>query len=132
MKKPLYIFSLLILLVAAFLAGNRFNQRGVGPARPTPGCAGFSTTSTRWTLPIPPRNPASPLRHAHGTGIRRRRYDRGWGAAGMSTSLGVVKVNPQKQQVIGVQTGEVTRSAETSTIRALGRIAADENLIYTL
>ncbi len=30
MKKPLYIFSLLILLVVAFVAGNRFNQRGAG------------------------------------------------------------------------------------------------------
>ena len=133
MKKPLYIFSLLILLVVAFVAGNRFNQRGAGQ--------GTADTGERRILHYV--DPMDPTHITKEPGIAPCGMPMepvyadddttgGSAAAGMSTSLGLVRVNQQKQQIIGVQTGEVTRSAETSTIRALGRIAADENQIYTL
>jgi YHS domain-containing protein/multidrug efflux pump subunit AcrA (membrane-fusion protein) len=133
MKKPLYIFSLLILLIAAFLAGNRFNQRGAG--------SGEADSGERRILHyVDPMNPAHTTKEPGiapcGMPMEPVYADddtsSGSGAAGLSTSLGLVRVNQQKQQIIGVQTGEVARSAETSTIRALGRIAADENRIYTL
>jgi multidrug efflux pump subunit AcrA (membrane-fusion protein)/YHS domain-containing protein len=50
----------------------------------------------------------------------------------MSVTPGTVVINQQKQQTIGVQVGEVTKTAEISTIRALGRIVPDENRVYNL
>ncbi len=133
MKKPLYIFALLILLIVAFLAGNRFNQRGAGPDTADSG-------ARRILHYVDPMNPAHTTKEPGiapcGMPMEPVYADDdtpgGSGAAGLPASLGMVRVNQQKQQVIGVQTGEVTRSAETYTIRALGRIAADENLVYTL
>jgi len=133
MKKPLYIFSVLILLIAVFLAGNRFNQRGTDP--------GTTDTGARRILHyVDPMNPAHTSKEPGiapcGMPMEPVYADDdttgGSTAAGMPASLGLVRVNQQKQQIIGVQTGEVTRSAETATIRTLGRIAADENRIYTL
>ena len=133
MKKPLYIFSLLILLIVAFVAGNRFNQRGAGQSTASKG----ERQILHYVDPMDPKHitkepgiapcgmPMEPV-YADDDTIG------GSGAAGLSTSPGLVRVNQQKQQIIGVRSGEVTKSAETFTIRALGRIAADENRIYPL
>ena len=43
---------------------------------------------------------------------------------------GIVKVSPEKQQVIGVQVGLAERKGTTHTIRTFGRVAVDENRIY--
>ena len=54
------------------------------------------------------------------------------GSGGDETDLppGTVKVSPEKQQMIGVQVGTVEKGPFTHTIRALGRVSADENRIY--
>jgi membrane fusion protein, copper/silver efflux system len=43
---------------------------------------------------------------------------------------GTVKVSPEKQQIIGVQVGQADTMSASHTLRALGRVAADENRIY--
>jgi membrane fusion protein, copper/silver efflux system len=43
---------------------------------------------------------------------------------------GTVKVSPEKQQMIGVRVGLAERRGTTHTIRAFGRVAADENRIH--
>jgi len=43
---------------------------------------------------------------------------------------GTVQVSPQKQQLIGVQIGQVQKAAGTHSIRTLGRVAADETRLY--
>lgn len=45
---------------------------------------------------------------------------------------GTVKLNPEKQQMIGVQVGPVEKKGTTHTIRTLGRVVVDENRIYRL
>jgi RND family efflux transporter MFP subunit len=45
---------------------------------------------------------------------------------------GTVKLNPEKQQVIGVQVGPVEKKGTTHTLRTLGRVVVDENRIYRL
>ena len=45
---------------------------------------------------------------------------------------GTVKVNPEKQQMIGVRVGPAERKGTTHTIRTFGRVVVDENRIYRL
>ena len=129
MKKSLSILLFLILLLVSFAAGNRFNQRGVD--------ASVNATGTRQILHyVDPMNPAHTTKEPGiaPCGMPMEPVyadDETVGGLGPA-SPGQVKVNSIKQQVIGVQTGAVTRSTETKSIRALGRVAADENLTYTL
>jgi RND family efflux transporter MFP subunit len=43
---------------------------------------------------------------------------------------GTVRVSPRKQQLIGVRLARVEKAPHTHTLRALGRVAVDERLIY--
>ncbi|MBI5585408.1 MAG: efflux RND transporter periplasmic adaptor subunit [Deltaproteobacteria bacterium] len=45
---------------------------------------------------------------------------------------GGVKVNPEKQQMIGVRVEEAQRKGTTHTLRTFGRVAVDENQVYRL
>jgi RND family efflux transporter MFP subunit len=49
-----------------------------------------------------------------------------------SLAPGSVRVTPRKQQLIGVRLATVEKEAYTHTLRALGRVAVDERLIYRL
>jgi len=134
MKKSLYIFLFLILLIVSFAAGNRFNQRMSGQET-------VKTGARQILHYVDPMNPAHTTKEPGiapcGMPMEPVYADdatvSGFGAVGgIPASPGQVRVNPHKQQIIGVQTGEVARSGETRTIRALGRVAADENLTYVL
>ncbi len=135
MKKPLYAFSLLFLLLVSFLGGTWFNQRGTSSNT-------ISTGERQILHYVDPMNPTHTSKEPGiapcGMPMEPVYADEdvvgGSGTAGaaISASPGTVKVNLQKQQVIGVQIGEVTRTVETHKIRALGRIAADENRIFAL
>ena len=132
MKKPLILFSLLILLIVSFVGGARFNQHGTSQ--------NVIDNGERKILHyVDPMNPANtskepgiapcgmPMEPVYAD-------DDGLSVSGnpSSTSLGAVKINQQKQQIIGVQIGEVARTSENLKIRSLGRIAAEENKIYPL
>jgi membrane fusion protein, copper/silver efflux system len=45
---------------------------------------------------------------------------------------GTVQVSPEKQQIMGIRLATVEKSAETHTLRVLGRVAADETRIYQI
>ncbi len=47
-------------------------------------------------------------------------------------SAGAVKISPEKQQMIGVRIDQVEKTPGSDTLRALGRVAIDENRIYRL
>ncbi len=49
-----------------------------------------------------------------------------------SLASGGVRISPDKQQAIGVQLASVERKAVTQTLRALGRVTADETRIYRI
>lgn len=135
MKKSLYLISTLILLVVFFLAGTRFSQRG----------APFSTNqiATRQILHyVDPMNPAHTTKEPGiapcGMPMEPVYAEKNaLGGAGnngpiISSLPGAVTINPYKQQIIGVQIGEVTSTHEMQRLRALGRIKPDENKVYTL
>lgn len=135
MKKSLYLITILILLVVFFLAGIRFSQRG----------APFSANeiATRQILHyVDPMNPAHTTKEPGiapcGMPMEPVYADTdALGGAGntgpmKSSSSGAVTINPHKQQMIGVQLGEVASTNEMQHLRALGRIKPDENKVYTL
>jgi RND family efflux transporter MFP subunit len=45
---------------------------------------------------------------------------------------GTVTVSPEKQQLIGVKTAEVTRASGAEALRVPGRVAADETRVYRI
>jgi RND family efflux transporter MFP subunit len=56
------------------------------------------------------------------------------GPEGAPPSLppGAVRVTPERQQLIGVRAGEVQKAPVPYTLRALGRVAAEESRVYRL
>jgi multidrug efflux pump subunit AcrA (membrane-fusion protein)/YHS domain-containing protein len=135
MKKSLSLVSILILLVVFFVAGTRFSQRGVP--------LNTNNTAERQILHyVDPMNPAHTTKEPGiaPCGMPMEPVYAEEGALGgsglpgsmLSTSPGAVTINPRKQQIIGVQLGEVTRTKETHRLRALGRIRPDENQVFTL
>jgi multidrug efflux pump subunit AcrA (membrane-fusion protein)/YHS domain-containing protein len=129
MKKPSYFLLLSIALIISFVGGIRFNQFG----------ASHSTTSvgSRQILHyVDPMNPGNtsekPGIAPCGMPMEPVYADAPLPGNTASAASGSVKINSQKQQVIGVQTAEVLKTSATSTIRALGRIVPDENQVYAL
>ena len=132
MKKLLILFSLLILLVVSFVGGARFNQHETGQNVIDSG----ERKILHYVDPMNPANtskepgiapcgmPMEPV-YADDDGLH------GSGNS-LAASLGAVKINLQKQQIIGVQIGEVAKVAESLKITSLGRIAAEENKTYPL
>lgn len=135
MKKPQIIFALLILLVVSFVGGVRFDQY-------TTNQNVIDSGERKILHYVDPMNPANtskdpgiapcgmPMEPVYADDDRLSGSD-GIGIA-LSTSPGAVKINLQKQQIIGVQIAEIKRVEETLKIRSLGRIAAEENKIFPL
>jgi len=88
----------------AFLAGSSLNWRSSG------------------------RNTISDTRHVHieNPGHQGSEEDLS------SMPPGMLRINAEKQQMIGVRVAPVEKKAITHTIRLLGRVAADETRIYRL
>ena len=133
MKKSLYVLSFLILLIVVFFGGVRFNQRG---SDQSPAGSG-----KRQILHyVDPMNPAhisqEPGIAPCGMPMEPVYADENTpGGSSLTTSSvapGTVTINEKKQQIIGVHAGEATKTAAKTTIRALGRIVPDENLVYPL
>ncbi len=134
MKKPLFVVSLLILILGSFLAGVYTSKDGSERQHGPSG-------ERRVLYYVDPMNPAhtsdKPGLAPCGMAMEPVYDEEGSsgevvGTAAMVTAPGTVKIPPQKQQVIGVQLGTVEVSSETHTVRTLGRAAADENLVYPL
>lgn len=135
MKKSLNVLVALILCAVFFLAGARFNQSRTHRNN-------HDSVERQILHYVDPMNPehtskepgiapcGMPMEPVYAN------QDNPGGSAGTGTALsispGSVNVNLQKQQVIGVQVGEVTKTTETTAIRALGRIVPDENRVYAL
>ena len=129
MRKPFYLFLLAIVLIISFVGGIRFNQFGTSHNIPGPGARQILHY-------VDPMNPANTSKEPGiapcGMPMEPVYADDATPDGTAPTTLGTVKINQQKQQIIGVQTSEVIKTSTTSTIRALGRIVADENRVYAL
>lgn len=135
MKKSLFLILILILLAVFFFAGARFSQRGILSNA-------HNTASHQILHYVDPMNPAhtskepgiAPCGMPMEPVYADQNIPAGVGSAGATlfNSPGTVRIPPQKQQIIGVQVGEVAKTVETAAIRALGRIIPEENRIYNL
>ena len=45
---------------------------------------------------------------------------------------GIIQVSPQKQQLIGVQTGLVVKTSGSRTLRTVGRVTLDERRVFRI
>jgi membrane fusion protein, copper/silver efflux system len=111
MKRKKYINGLLVLMlvVGAFAAGYFYSRRG---ASDRSGPALSLTKPEPASMSSAPQSPSSANTPS-------------------SASPATVEISPEKQQVIGVRTGTVEKAAPASyTLRALGRVTADETRVY--
>ena len=111
MRKPLYLILFLILLIVSFVGGIRFNQFGASHDASGPG--------TRRILHyVDPMNPANTSNEPGvapcGMPMEPVYADDDIFGGTTPAALGTVKINQRKQQVIGVQTGEVVKTSATS------------------
>lgn len=79
--------------------------------------AGSFIAGSWYTRQVNPKNNPAPIESGSDDGVR---------------TPGAVRVNPEKQQVIGVQVGLAERKGTTHTIRTSGRVVIDENRTYRL
>ncbi len=112
MKKPIYAISIILLVVGSFLVGSWYSQREEGKFNPS-GSKSLAVNADK----IP--NTVSDTGTITDTDTS-------------SLPIGTVKIAPEKQQLIGVRTGEVEKKAVNHTIRLLGRIVPDENRTYRI
>ena len=129
MKKSFFILLSLVLLIVAFFGGARFNQRQTVHETAGPG--------NRQILHyVDPMNPAhtspEPGIAPCGMPMEPVYADEDMPAGARSNAPGAVTISPQKQQVLGVHIDEVTRTTETLTFRAPGRLAVDENRVFVV
>ena len=127
MKKSAIVLTVLVGLGLAFLAGSWVSR---------PPSTGGQVRASRRRSPIPVRCtrptdrtiPATaPLRHAPGAGGPAAAD----GDATLAETPGVVRIDADKQQLIGVRIDEVLpASAAHLALRVPGRVAVDEQRLY--
>jgi RND family efflux transporter MFP subunit len=129
MKKSLFILLSLVLLIVAFIGGARFNQHQAGPKTAGTG----NRQILHYVDPMNPAHTSSELGIAPcGMPMEPVYADEDQPGGARSNSPGAVPVSPHKQQVLGVHIDEVTRTTETLTFRAPGRLVVDENRVYVV
>ncbi len=115
--------AVLAVLVAVFVLGAWWGGRGAGPA-----------SSRKILYYVDPMNPAhtssEPGLAPCGMKMEPVYADQVGEGPDTPHAPGTVQVSPRKQQLIGVRLARVEKAPHTHTLRALGRVAVDERLIY--
>ena len=126
MNKKLSIGIIVLLVLGAFLIGSWYGKRGAAN--------NAATGERRILYYVDPMNPAhtSEKPGLAPCGMKMEPVYADEQAAGPATGMppGTVKINIEKQQLIGVKLGPVEKAPVTYTIRAAGRIAVDETRFY--
>ncbi len=128
LKKPAYQILTVVLVVAvgAFLVGSWYGKRQSGKA-----AAGRTILYY-----VDPMNPAhtSPLPGLAPCGMKLEPVysDEVGDYPDSSLAPGSVRVTPRKQQLLGVRLASVEKAPFSHSLRALGKVAVDERLIYRL
>jgi membrane fusion protein, copper/silver efflux system len=104
MKKILYWVIFLLFIVGSFLFGSWYGHRE-SPKTKRPGDVPLSSAD---------------------------RAQQDSEEVPSSFPPGTVRISPQRQQIIGVRIGQVTKTSPTFILRTLGRVAVDETRIYRL
>jgi RND family efflux transporter MFP subunit len=126
--KRLFLASLLLfLLVGAFLAGSRMTSK------PSAATANAGRRILHYVDPMNPSHTSDqPGLAPCGMKMEPVYADEspGAGPAGGPVLPGTVKLNLEKQQLIGLRLGQVERKSVQHTIRLLGKVAADETRTF--
>jgi Cu(I)/Ag(I) efflux system membrane fusion protein len=132
-KRFLFGAVILLLIICAFAAGSWFSKRDSGKDS--------RQGAQRILFYVDPMNPAhtsdKPGIAPCGMNMEPVYADEGAPgqmAEGASSAMppGTVRVSPEKQQVIGVKTAVVDKTAVHHMMRTVGRVVADETRIYRL
>lgn len=129
MKKYLYTVFFLLLLAITFISGYWYSQRN-HPER-------VSSGERKILYYSDPMNPGQrydkPGVAPCGMALEPVYADSTGGTTGMGAMpTGTVRINPEKQQLIGVRIEPVEKASAPLTIRVLGKVAADENRVYQI
>ncbi len=133
MKKIIYSFLVIAILITTFVAGFRYSQQGQ---------AGKVSSGSRQILHyVDPMNPANTSKEPGiapcGMPMEPVYADdpatfTGTGTNDTVAALAAVRVKQQTRQLLGVQVDQVVVSPQSYQIRALGRVVPDENKVYAL
>lgn len=132
MKRGYKILIFLMIAAGSFIAGSWVTFQGVRDKAPA---------ERKILHYVDPMNPAlksdkpgiapcgMPLEPVYAD-----QGETGAGGAGLKASMppGTIRVSPEKQQLIGVKVMTVEKAPWSHTLRVLGRVAADETLVYRL
>ncbi|HSB79355.1 MAG TPA: efflux RND transporter periplasmic adaptor subunit [Candidatus Methylomirabilis sp.] len=129
MKKTIYAILPFLLIAGVFLAGSWYGQQGAVKA---------ATPDARQILYyVDPMHPAYKsdkpgIAPDCGMELVPVYSDGTMGGAESSPAEapGTVTINPERQQLIGVQARPVAKAAVTQSLRLLGRVAPDEARVY--
>lgn len=131
MKRPIITVLMFALVATAFLAGTRYNRSASAASSPT--------GSPKVLYYVDPMHPAyksdkpgiapdcgmelEPI-YADSNSIATETHEDD------SMAAGAVQITPEKEQIIGVQVGEVEKTPGIRTLRTLGRVALDETRVF--
>ena len=135
MRKPSYAIALILLVVVSFLIGY-----WISPRREESKTSASGRRILYYHDPMHPAYKSDKPGIAPDCGMQLEPVYAEDDSEGETTDkdgppslpAGTVRVSPEKQQIIGVQVGEVERSSGLRTVRLLGRVAVDETRIYRL
>jgi Cu(I)/Ag(I) efflux system membrane fusion protein len=126
MKKTMRVGLLVFLVIAAFIAGERYRMKTVSRSGPQ--------EARKILYYVDPMNPGlksdkpgvapcgMPLEPVYSDGLPD--------VSGMPP--GTVNVSPEQQQLIGVKVAIVEKASWVHTVRVLGRVVPDESRIYRI
>jgi multidrug efflux pump subunit AcrA (membrane-fusion protein)/YHS domain-containing protein len=122
------VAGLVFCLGAVFLAGGVWWSRGT----PSPTAAAGARRILYYHDPMHPAYKSDKPGIAPDCGMQLEPVysDQEGAADGAMTPPGTVRVSAEKQQLIGVRVEEVRKSDRDETLRALGRVTADEARLY--
>jgi membrane fusion protein, copper/silver efflux system len=128
MKKSIFAILFVAVIAGAFLAGSWHSRGDVGKN-------GSSQQGRQILYYVDPMNPAHTSKEPGpapcGMPLEPV-YSDDEKAGGPSLPPGAVKINSQKQQLIGVRVSSVEKTSGIHTLRTIARVAPDETRIYKL
>jgi RND family efflux transporter MFP subunit len=132
MRKAAYAVVLSALMLVSFFAGRHFTHKDA-----TGGAS--ARRVLYWVDPMHPSYKSDKPGIAPDCGMDLEPVYADSGAKPMSASLtsgsmpaGTVRIDPEKQQVIGLQTVEVEKSSGSRSMRILGRVTADDTRVFRI
>ena len=132
MRKAAYAVVLSALMLVSFFAGRHFTHKDA--------TGGASTRRVLyWVDPMHPSYKSDKPGIAPDCGMDLEPVYADSGAKPMPASLisdsmpaGTVRIDPEKQHVIGLQTVEVEKSSGSRSMRILGRVTADDTRVFRI